>query len=249
MAEGQSITFFSSGPLVVFGVVTVAVTAVLCFLAWRRSDYARGTGGLEALRLLLVVLVALTLNQPEWLSAYKPTHKPTLVVLWDQSRSMETQDVVDADSPAAEPRTRAESIQPLLAEEVWKPVDNRMNVAFEPFSSDLNPAAEGTDLSGGLRQALEAHPHLRGVVLLSDGDWNVGESPARAAMQLRMKNVPVYAVGVGSKTPLPDVELTSLDAPTFGVAQKTMRIPFVVRSSLPYAYDTTVLLSSTTGQT
>jgi hypothetical protein len=249
MGEGQSISFFSTSPMVIFGIVAVAITAGLCFVSWQRSDFARGVGLLEALRLVLVILVAVTLNQPEWLSTYQPEHDPTLAVLWDQSRSMETRDVVDADQPAADPRTRRESIEPLMAEAVWKPVSSRMNVVFEPFSSELDPAAEGTDLNGGLGHVLQKHPNLRAVVLLSDGDWNVGEAPTRAAMQLRMKGVPVYAVGIGSQTSLPDIELVSFDAPTFGVAQKAMRVPFVVKSTLAHPYDTTISLSSTSGQT
>ena len=51
-----------------------------------------------------------------------------------------------------------------------------------------------------------------------------------------MKGVPVFAVPVGSPTRLPDVELLSLDAPTFGVAGKSVRIPFTIESSLPREY-------------
>ena len=46
-----------------------------------------------------------------------------------------------------------------------------------------------------------------------------------------MRGVPVFAVGVGSRSPLPDLELLSMDAPTFGVVQKPLRIPFVVLPS------------------
>ncbi|HIL70049.1 MAG TPA: hypothetical protein EYG38_09405, partial [Verrucomicrobia bacterium] len=118
-----------------------------------------------------------------------------------------------------------------------------LNVVFEPFSSKLDPAEEGTDLNAGLSQVLENNSNLRGVVLLSDGDWNVGRSPVEAATQFRMKGVPVFAVSVGSKIPLPDIELVSMDAPTFGVAQKPLRIPFVVRSTLGQDRDLNVTLN------
>ena len=80
-------------------------------------------------------------------------------------------------------------------------------------------------------------------MVLSDGDWNVGKSPVEAATRFRMKGVAVFAVGVGSKVPLADLELVSMDAPTFGVAGKTLRIPFVVRSTLGQDRDVTVTLS------
>ena len=71
---------------------------------------------------------------------------------------------------------------------------------------------------------------------VSDGDWNEGPPPVQAARSCGLKGVPVFAVPVGSPTRLPDVELLSLDAPTFGVAGKSVRIPFTIESSLPRDY-------------
>src|SRR5205085_12169435 len=68
-----------------------------------------------------------------------------------------------------------------------------------------------------------------------------------AAAQLRLKNIPVFAVPVGSATRLPDVEVLSLDAPTFGIAGKSVRIPFTIDSSLPREYNTTVELKASNG--
>ena len=55
--------------------------------------------------------------------------------------------------------------------------------------------------------------------------------------------MPVFAVGVGSEVPLPDLELASMDAPTFGVAGKPLRIPFVLRSALGQDRDVSVTLT------
>ncbi len=269
MHDQQNITFFSSGAILSFCVALVLVAGVLCWLAWRRSEYRKGTGILELLRFVLVCLVALTLNQPEWLETQPPDQRPTLAVLWDQSNSMGTRDVIDDQTPG-KPKSRAETIEPLLSEEVWKPDGSSddsagsshdpaagfphdsarphdsagdLNVVFEPFSSQLEPAEEGTDLNAGLSQVLENHSNLRGVVVLSDGDWNVGKSPVEAATRFRMKGIPVFTVGVGSKVPLPDLELVSMHAPTFGVAKKPLRIPFVVRSALGQDRDVSVTLS------
>ena len=85
-------------------------------------------------------------------------------------------------------------------------------------------------------------------MLASDGDWNEGEPPVEAAVRLRLANVPVFAVPVGSPQRLPDVELLSLDAPTFGVVGKTVRIPFTIESSLPREYTTTVVLKASDGE-
>ena len=254
MQEQQgSLEFLSNNSVTVLGLIIVIVTGVLCWLAWHRSGYRMQTGWLELLRFVLVCLVVVTLNQPEWLKTQPPDRRSTLAVLWDQSKSMETRDVFEGQDVSGERKSRTETIQPLMAEEVWKAgstSDNSngqaatdLNIVFEPFSSQLDPADEATDLNAGLSHVLDNHTNLRGVVLLSDGDWNVGNSPVEAATRFRMKGIPVFAIGVGSKVPLPDLELVRMDAPTYGVANKQLRIPFVVRSTLGQDRDVRVTLS------
>ena len=262
MQEQQgNLEFFSSGTFLGLSLVVVIAAGVLCWLAWHRSGYSKKTGLLELLRFVLICLVVVTLNQPEWLQTQLPDRRSTLAVLWDKSNSMKTRDMIltsnsdstfsnaradgQAQSIPGEPKSRAETIQPLMSEEVWKPADadDDLSVVFEPFSSQLEPAEEATDLNAGLSQVLDTHANLRGVVLLSDGDWNIGNSPVEAATRFRMRGIPVFAVGVGSKVPLPDLELVSMDAPTYAVVNKQLRIPFVVRSTLGQDRDVSVTFS------
>ena len=249
-----NLEFFSSGIFLGLSLVVIIVTGGLCWLAWQRSGYSKKTAVLECLRFVLIGLVVVTLNQPEWLQTQLPDRRSTLAVLWDISNSMKTRDVIDGqDLDQKSPKSRAETIQPLISEEVWKPsdasdqrkprVDLRYNVVFEPFSSQLDPAEEATDLNAGLSQVLDTHANLRGVVLLSDGDWNIGNSPVEAATRFRMRGIPVFAVGVGSQVPLPDLELVSMDAPKYAVVNKQLRIPFVVRNTLGQDRDVNVTLS------
>ena len=53
--------------------------------------------------------------------------------------------------------------------------------------------------------------------------------PVDAASALRLKDIPVFAVPVGSPSRLPDLELLSLDAPTFGLVGKSVRNRDVIR--------------------
>ena len=57
-------------------------------------------GLLELLRLALVALVAILLNQPEWIEEFRPEEKPAIAVLWDASPSMDTRDVVASRAAA-----------------------------------------------------------------------------------------------------------------------------------------------------
>ena len=185
------------------------------------------------------------LNQPEWIEEFRPEEKASILVLWDASPSMETRDVSRGEKTSAQPETRREAIEALTRPEAWKGLGEKMQVVIQPFSP--RGPGRGTDLNDPLSKAPETIANLRGVVLASDGDWNEGQPPVLAASRLRMKGVPVFAVPVGSSSRLPDIELLSLDAPTFGVAGKAVRIPFTIDSAMPRAYATTVTLKTSDG--
>ena len=209
MSVSRSLSFLWTPWSIAAAVVLVLITAAFSFVAWRRSGYRAAVGILEILRLVIVGLAALLLNQPEWIEEFRPEEKPTIAVLWDSARSMATRDVVSASTPSA-PETRRDAIDPLTQSTTWNKLRQRMRVDIQPFSPAK--AGRGTDLNEPLAHAFEKFPNLRGIVLISDGDWNEGPPPVQAASSLRMKGVPVFAVPVGSPTRLPDVELLSLDA-------------------------------------
>jgi hypothetical protein len=105
----QSLVFTPTQTSLVISIAAVLIVAALAWLAWHRSGYRTSTGLLEALRVLIVAAIAITLNQPEWREIFEPEHKRTLVVLADTSRSMETRDVIDTANPAGELKSRARS--------------------------------------------------------------------------------------------------------------------------------------------
>ena len=88
--NSQSLTFLWTPWSVALSVAAVLLAVVLCAMAWRRSGYSRAQGLLELFRLFMVALMALSLNQPEWVEEYRPLERPTVVVLWDNSTSMDT---------------------------------------------------------------------------------------------------------------------------------------------------------------
>jgi hypothetical protein len=242
-------TFLWTPASLLLTVVVLAAAAGCCFVSWKRSGYARTMGWLEVLRFVLITLVLITLNQPEIPTEIRPTEQPTLVVLYDNSDSMKTQDVINPEAPAEKPLVRSDAIAALIQPQTWQPVQDRMQVVFEPFAAQAPIGVLGTDLNSALQSTSEKHAGLRSVVLISDGDWNTGDAPQRAASALRVRGVPVYSVSVGSEQRLPDVVLTASDAPTFGVVNKSLRIPFRITSWLAQDREMLVSLTGTQGET
>lgn len=241
-------TLYWTGTTLVVSILVLIVAAGCCWISWSRSGYTRTMGLLELFRFALITIALVTLNQPEITQEVKPEERPTLVVLHDVSDSMQTRDVVEEDGDNKQAVTRIVSVQPAINPDMWAPLADQMEVIFEPFSSTLNNASKGTDLDQALSRVADSHVNLRGIVLLSDGDWNTGQAPGGVATNLRMRRIPVFAVGAGSEERLPDVELISSDAPTFGVTDKTIRIPFRIVSWLPGDRSITVSLSGTRGE-
>lgn len=233
-----------------FGIGVAFVVAIggLAFMAWRRSGWRASTGWLELLRFIIAVAIAITLLQPEWLETFKPQTRPTLAVLHDVSGSMTTKDVVEKTKPNTEPLSREAAAKPLTDVKLWAPLQQRMDVVIEPFSSSQTPPTEGTDIQAALADVLEKQPNLKAIVLISDGDWNTGAAPSQATTRLRMREVPVFAVPVGAESRLPDVELTSFDVPAFAVAGKPLRIPFTIESSLPRDESVVLEMQSSSGE-
>jgi len=246
--ESQSLEFLPTPVALSVGIGFVVLVAVLAFMSWQRSGWKPLIGWLELLRVIIAAAIAITLLQPEWLETFKPERKPTVAILHDESGSMQTRDVFDPETPSADPKSRAEVAAPLLEPDSWAELTERMDIVFEPFSSAEDPPEEATDLNGALAKLPEEYPQLAAVVLLSDGDWNLGGPPAAAATRLRMRNLPVFGVTTGSPVALPDVALTGFEVPVFAVANKPLRIPFSISSNLPREETVNVEMTAGNGE-
>ena len=248
MTGFEGLRFFTTPWTLGISGALVAAAAAVSLWAWRRSGWSAGQGLLELLRLAIVGLVAVLLNQPEWVEERQSGEKPVIAVLHDASRSMDTRDLLaSGEAASAGLGSRRGAAEPLVAREFWKPLEKRFTVDVSPVSPA--PPGTGTDLAGPLGTAAERFAGLRAVVLVSDGDWTEGGPPLETAQKLRLAQVPVFAVALGSPTRLPDLELSSLDCPTVGVAGKPVRVPFTIQSSLPTERTVSVRLAVSSGET
>jgi len=229
--------------------------AGLCVTAVLRAARPKRTGALEALRFFCTLLIVLLLWQPEWRTITEPDSKPEVVILTDASLSTTTADAILPVELSGNQKvvTRAEWIQQVLASDLFAPLkkneDNR--IIEQPFSAPpkhADPATSalaGTDIYSAIDQTLEDHNHLRAIILLSDGDWNLGQPPVAAAQKMRSRNIPLFAIPVGSEKRLPDLDISNVTAPTYGIIGENVQIPFTIISSLTRDVRTVVRLRDT----
>lgn len=234
----------------VLGIAVLIFVGAFSYVLWRRSPHPRRTAALEILRFACVALVVVLLWQPEWKTTVNPDTKPKIAILWDDSGSMAT---IDAMLPAAlggkgDVVSRREFVERALASDLWLPLeaDGANDVFTRAFDSPPEDEAlvmmAGTDAGGALTSLLDEEDNLRAVVLLSDGDSNIGQPPVAAAQQMRLRGVPLFTVPVGSQSRLPDLDLLSVSAPTYGIVGENVQIPFTIRSSLDRQVRTVVRL-------
>jgi hypothetical protein len=230
--------------VVVMGLAIWLGAAWLCHANWRRSGNRRAAGRLEALRFILVTLLVLTLLRPEYVEHLQRTATPEIAILADGSDSMKTRDLLVSNNVMS----RAQWLQ--LQSNFWAPLRNKAKVSVETFAapSTNQNAINGTDLGQALETTFHRFKNLKAVLLLSDGDWNMGQSPLGAATRYREQNIPVFTVAVGSETPLPDLALENVSAPAYGLFGEEIAIPFKVTSHLPREDKTTVSITDENGE-
>ena len=94
--------------------------------------------------------------------------------------------------------------RPDQLDELFRQLRGQEKAAGQP------PAASAyTDLRLPLEQALKRsgddQGKILGVVVLTDGQHNWGQSPVKKAIELGQHQVPVYPVALGTRRPTPDV--------------------------------------------
>jgi hypothetical protein len=239
-------SFAAPTVVLVFAFAAWAVTGWLCLANWRRNGRRPAVAKLEALRFFLVTLLVFTLLRPEFVQHTQRTALPEIAILTDASGSMKTRDLALSSNVVS----REQWLSNQVAGKFWRPLESKASVAVEPFGvPSTNPAAiNGTDLNSALDGALQRHKNLKAVLLLSDGEWNVGNSPLTAATRFREQNIPVFTVVTGRETPLPDLALEDVQIPSYGLFGEEMAIPFKVLSHLPREVKTRISIVDAKGE-
>lgn len=214
--------------------VLLALTTVISLSQYRRGGRRRLEAWVEVIRWGAVLLLAITLLRPEYVRLVRDADQPALAVLLDQSGSMATRDLRTGGE--TDVVSRAEWLQSIRDPAAWQPLSARYRLRVSEFdrppTNDMEAARSGTDINRVLDLVAREGSAVRAVLLLSDGDWNQGESPVVAATRLRSSDVPVYAITVGRDRYLPDLELSGVRAPAYSLVDEQITIPFTLQSRL-----------------
>ncbi|MCH2065162.1 MAG: hypothetical protein MK194_15725 [Roseibacillus sp.] len=231
-------------PIAITGIAAWGLILILCVVSWRRSVRPGRTGLLELLRLLCGTVTVFFLLNPEWRKTIEPVKQPEIIILYDGSGSMTTADaqLPEELSERREVVTRNEMTDAILETEFWQLLekDGKNRVSVESFSDapdsedpEVNSLAV-TDIYSALADRVDTRPDLRAVIMIGDGDWNARDRPApvAAAQKMRLKDIPLFSVVTGARTRLPDLDLLTVKAPTYGIVGENVQIPFTIESSL-----------------
>ena len=213
---------------------------------WWRSGRGRAVGRLESLRFLVVTMLGFTLLRPEYVERLRRNATPEIAVLLDASDSMKTRDLMLSNQMVS----RAQWLDAQRRRQFWLPLQTKAKVVVEDFaapSTNAN-AINGTDLNAALETTLLRFKNLKAVLLLSDGDWNLGKSPLGTATRYREQNIPIFTVGVGRQTAMPDLILENVSMPAYGLFGEDIAVPFKVTSHLAREVKTTVSLFDPDGE-
>ena len=184
-----------------FLLAALAVAGVLTWLLYRQSNPwgVLINRILAAVRFTLIFLLVLLLLGPVLKLILNRREEPAVVLLIDNSTSMKMVDSVRAAGVLSDAYTLSETLR-----------ENGYAVSVRGLDGTADPKGftlHSSDLDGALRKTAEDHEssNLAAVVLVSDGLYNGGVSPA-----FHTAFAPIFTVGTGDTLQRPDLRIKSL---------------------------------------
>lgn len=222
-------------PVPAWGItLIVCAAALLAALAYRRLEGSRAARtALGVLRCLALLLLVAMIARPSLTRTDERVESDWIVALVDRSESMR---FADLPGRTREDQLRAavELLNPVLRDlsakrnVLWMGFDSRAFELTNDGTPNLaEPEGRRTLLATALEQTLRrtAAKPVAGIVLLSDG--RTSESIPRPLLRaLQDRQIPIFAVPLGSPTPAGSIALRRVTAP--GVAFAGDYIPVTV---------------------
>ena len=183
---------------------------------------------LSIFRSLALILLLAAIFEPLFRRSHTAVTKPVIALLADNSLSMT---LTDGNG------SREKTLRSLLNSDALRSETDEAELALYGFSpsmrrvsgDSLHFAGTTTDIAGALRQLREKAPAaLKAVLLLSDGDYNSGESPLYEAEKL---GLPVFTVGIGDSLDQKDIVIEKLSTNSVAYLQSSVPLDATVKVS------------------
>jgi hypothetical protein len=205
-------------PAVVAGGLAVAAELLVFLYRYESSSLgSRRARQLVALRLTALGLLAWILLEPTFVRSVRRRPERQVVVLRDQSASMDLTDDGSASSRSTLAREALET------SDILKQLGQHVRIREMPFArspeTDPNASASGwnqaTDIAAALDTVLEQVPpdELAGALLLTDGRHNRPSRVEDSARRFGILDAPLGIVAVGSPDPPRDAAVLAVHSP------------------------------------
>lgn len=252
-----------------WALIVLGCGAVSAWSYWRLDGPRAWRVALASLRAALLLVLALMLAGPRLVRSNETVEKDWVVLLADRSASMQ---VADAEPSPGLPRTTRDSQLREAVREAY-PALNRIAsdrellvMAFDggayPITPERDPqglapislpepVGTRTAIAEALNMALArtaARP-VAGVVLLTDG--RTSDPPDRALLRrLQADGVPIFALPLGSPSPLGDLAITRVEAPSAAFVRDIVPVQIRIerRGSASFGTEVVELVDDLTGR-
>jgi len=195
-------------------VLSLLLAGGLTYWSYRVTIPAISTGWrwvLGTLRFTALALICFLLLQPVVRQLSETERPPILAVLVDDSASMRVVNGETADTTTQAVRDRLQSVVPPIVDELPGTVrffafDRSLKGLSDAPLNDLSFEGPRSDMGAALQDVQETlqGENLRGVALVSDGQYNSGRNPARVADRF---SLPVHTITVGDTTRRRDLQV------------------------------------------
>ena len=189
-----------------------------------------------SLRFLALSLILFLLFEPVYRSLDANEQPPLLAVLLDDSQSLRvTAGTTDADTSSTAPRAAFQRALDNVQEggATGEQRYYRFGRTLQPLPSgaldSLQFEAARTDIAAALERTRDAlqQDNLRGVVLVSDGQFNSGQNPLFVAERFV---VPIHTIAVGDTTRRRDLQVRRVTTNDIGYANVQLPVQVGLRT-------------------
>lgn len=222
------------GNFFVFMLIMIVLIAITIFV-YRKTNppisaYLRRL--LIALRVITLAIIIFILFEPLLSISYNRVQKPITAVLVDVSASMNLRDARFL---------RSQEAINILRHPLFHEKQKDLSFQFFEFSDQLRPIREvnidslkftndGTDITSALQQLTEKmdEQYLTSVVLLSDGNYTIGENPGRFVQDYP---VPIFPIAIGDPAEQKDIIISRVTTNQITYANTKVPVDVTIKAT------------------